>query len=98
LSWHHQQRSGDLLTRVQHGVDKLDSMANDVSWEFAPTLVQFLLSLVPLLWFSPISAAILVFSLPLFLLLAVKKHQAQKGLRKIRHDKYLFGYYYCDFK
>ncbi len=88
LSWHHRQRSGDLLTRVQHGIDKLDSMANDISWELAPTLVQFVLSLAPLLWFSPISAGILVLSLPLFLLLSVKKHRAQKELRKVRHDHY----------
>lgn len=88
MGWHREQRSGALVGKVNHGTNKILDMVCGICWEFAPTAIQLVLSLVPLLWVSPQVAVIVAVSLTIFLVLTMKQHAAQAPLRKRRHDGY----------
>lgn len=88
MGWHQQQRSGALIGKVSHGTNKILDMMAGICWEFAPTAIQVILSLVPLLFVSPQIAAIIAVSLVIFWWITVKQHRVQAPLRKRRHDGY----------
>ncbi len=88
MRWHYQQRSGTLMGKVQDGTSKILDMVMRLGWEFIPTIVQAIISLVPLIWLSwPVTTTILV-ALLIFMLLSFRQQQAQAPLWKKRHDGY----------
>lgn len=94
MDWHHQQQSGVLLGKVQSGTDKILDLVMDMSWEFGPTIIQFFLSLIPLIVLSPASAAILLIALAIYLPITIRQHKKLAPLRKKRHDGYEKEWHY----
>jgi len=48
MRWHRSQRSGTLMGKVQEGTNKILGMVEGICWEFVPTIIQVIVSLVPL--------------------------------------------------
>ena len=57
LAWHHRKTSGTLVGEVNNGVGKVVQTAESLSRELCPAVIQTAFSLVPLLIFSPLTAA-----------------------------------------
>lgn len=88
VGWHHGRQSGALLGRIANGVDKLEELINSLSWEFIPRTIQALISLVPLLIFSPITVGIVVFSSVIFVWLTLRSNKERKAIRAERFRLY----------
>jgi ABC-type multidrug transport system fused ATPase/permease subunit len=88
MRWHYQQRSGTLMGKVQEGTSKVLDMVMSLSWEFVPTLIQAVVSLVPLLFLSIPIVGVILGSLVVFVLITLRQHRAQEPLWRERYDSY----------
>lgn len=88
MNWHQRNNSGVLVGKVIAGVEKVHNILDYLTWEFVPTTIQMLLSLVPLLIFSPQATLVALSVLAVFIIVAVKGLKKRKPLRKKRHDFY----------
>ena len=75
IAWHQQNNSGTLIGKVSNGVWKITELMNRLAWEIVPTLMQTVLSLVPILVLSPPAALVAAITFALFLWLTIKAHQ-----------------------
>lgn len=88
LKWHQNNNSGALIGKTNRGIDQISDLMDMIFWEFVPTLVQTILSLIPLLLFSPTTILIIIVSLCFFMWFSIKSFEARRPLRKHRHDLY----------
>ncbi|MCA9392393.1 ABC transporter ATP-binding protein [candidate division WWE3 bacterium] len=88
VDWHNRNNSSVLFGKIQQGVDKVSSLASDIAWDFAPTTIQFLISLVPLVFLSPICVVVLLSVLPIYMRINAVKHRALEPHRRLRHLGY----------
>lgn len=88
MAWHQEHNSGTLIGKVNHGADKIEDIINNFCWDFFPTFVQTLLSVIPLLFFSAMTILIAFPALGLFLWLSYKADKFRHPLREKRHDLY----------
>lgn len=88
LPWHERHNSGALVEKVNSGADKVDNTVNDISWEFLPTIIQTVLSLIPLTVISPIASMIAAFAFSVFLFQSIQLSKRLQPLRKARFDLY----------
>jgi ABC-type multidrug transport system fused ATPase/permease subunit len=88
LSWHQKNNSGALMQKINKGVDKVDSLIEQLSWDLMPTMVQVVICMIPLLIFSPFVGLAILGSLGLFLWDTQRAHSVQKPFRDKRHDMY----------
>lgn len=87
-AWHKSHNSGGEVGQVSDGVWKTLSIIDTMSWDFFPTFIQTVLSIVPLLILSPITALIAVIAFSLFAYLTLEGEKQKKVLRAERHDLY----------
>ena len=88
LNWHKNNNSGALVGKVGNGVWKAMDIVDAFSWEFLPTVVQTIVSLVPLLIISPWVALVALVSFLIFALITNKGNQLRKPIRAAREDYY----------
>jgi ABC-type multidrug transport system fused ATPase/permease subunit len=88
LEWHHRQDSGVLVGRVNNGVGKVVQTAEAIGRELGPALIRTGLSLVPLVWLSPIAAPIIGVALIGFVWLTVIENRERSPLRQSRYNNY----------
>lgn len=88
MSWHQDKNSGALVGKVNNGVERVQEIIEGLSWEFVPTLIQMLLSLIPLIFLSPLVAVVSLVSLIVFLKMTIQSNSKRQPLRKRRHDFY----------
>jgi ABC-type multidrug transport system fused ATPase/permease subunit len=88
LSWHQNNNTGTLAQKINKGVDKVTTLIEQLSWDLVPTVVQVVISMIPLLIFSPFVSIILLVSLSLFLWDTLRAYRIQKPFRDKRHDMY----------
>lgn len=88
IPWHHKHNSGTLVGKVGDGVWKTLEIVDVMSWEFVPTFVQAVISLVPLFIISPWVALIAIITFVLFAWLTFKGNNEKKPYRAKRQDYY----------
>lgn len=88
LEWHLQQDTGTLIGKVNNGVGKVVQTAESIGRELAPSLIRTVLSLIPLLYFSPLTAPAILVALTVFLWLTIQEQKERHLLRKTRHQNY----------
>lgn len=88
IPWHHKHNSGTLVGKVGDGVWKTLEIVDMLSWEFVPTLIQGLLSLIPLFIFSPWVGLLSILTFIIFAWLTLKGNKEKKPYRAKRHDYY----------
>src|SRR5579884_403558 len=88
LEWHVQRDSGVIAGHVNNGVGRVVQTAEGLSRELAPALIRTGLSLVPLLWFSPITAPFVLLALGVFLWQTRSENLARQPFRKARYENY----------
>ncbi len=87
-AWHQKNNSGVLVGKAEKGAGKVEEMTNMLAWEFIPTSVQALLTLPPLLYYSPLNGCLTLVSLGLFMVITKYAEAFRLPLRKKRHDMY----------
>lgn len=88
IGWHQRMQSGVLFSRLSYGVEKMDDLVSNLSWEFVPRTIQALISFIPLSILSPLSAALAAIAAGIFLKLTVSSNRARKSIRSARFDLY----------
>jgi ATP-binding cassette subfamily B protein len=88
LEWHHRQDSGVLVGKVNNGVGKVVQTVEGLGRELAPALIRTGLSIVPLLFLSPLTAPPILAALATFCLLTARENQRRKPFRETRHQNY----------
>jgi ABC-type multidrug transport system fused ATPase/permease subunit len=88
LSWHYQQDTGQLIGKVNNGVGKVCQTAESIGRELAPALIRTGLSLIPLLWLSPMTAPAIVIALGVFMALTFAENAKRRRLREARTRNY----------
>src|SRR5581483_5506033 len=88
LEWHIRRDSGVLAGHVNNGVGKVAQTAEGLSRELAPGLIHMGLSLIPLVWLSPMTTPFVFLSLLVFLWQTRKENLARQPFRKSRYENY----------
>lgn len=88
LSYHEKENTGNKISKIQRGVDKVINLIGNMCWEVAPTSIQVILTALILLIVDWRFALIFLFFVPLFALITFKLNWELFPYRKIRHDKY----------
>lgn len=88
IPWHARHNSGALVGKVSNGVWKVMELVDAMSWEFVPTMVQTVLSLIPILFISPQTALISMAAFCIFSWITLNGHRERKKYRTLRHDLY----------
>ncbi len=88
IAWHQKHNSGALVGKVANGVGRLSDIIDGMSWEFIPTFIQTILSMVPLLFLSFPTAIIAGGAFVVFLWLTKKGVDEKQSYRKERNDLY----------
>jgi|SRR5581483_4352501 len=89
LQWHQQQTSGALVAKVNNGVGRVVQTAEALSRELCPSVIRTLMTLVPLLIFSLMTAPVLLVALLIFGCLTIVENKRRANFRKGRHEKYV---------
>ncbi len=88
INWHKKNNSGTLVGKVSNGVWKTMDIIDAFSWEFLPTIIQTVVSLVPLLIITPWVALVSIVAFAVFAWITNKGNQLRKPLRAKREDYY----------
>uniref|UniRef100_Q022W7 ABC transporter related n=1 Tax=Solibacter usitatus (strain Ellin6076) TaxID=234267 RepID=Q022W7_SOLUE len=89
LEWHQRETSGALVAKVNNGVGRVVQTAEAVSRELCPALIRTGLNLVPLLYFSLVTAPVLLGSVLIFGWLTVIENSKRRSFRRERHQHYV---------
>lgn len=88
IPWHHKHNSGSLVGKVGDGVWKTLDIVDSMSWEFVPTMVQGIISLIPLFFISPWVAIASIVTFVIFMWLTLRGNKEKQPYRVKRHDFY----------
>lgn len=88
IPWHQKHNSGTLVGKVGDGVWKALEIIDVLSWEFVPTVIQTIVSLVPLFIITPWVAGLTIITFVLFAGLTLRGNQERQLYRSRRQDLY----------
>jgi ABC-type multidrug transport system fused ATPase/permease subunit len=88
LSYHVRENTGNKITKIEKGINKITDLTANLSFEVVPTLLQLAVTLIVLIfvdWRFSVSFAIFA---PLFIFATYKINKDLNPMRKIRHRNY----------
>jgi len=88
LGYHEKENTGNKISKIQRGVDKMINLMSSVLWDVGPTLIQIILTTAILFFVDWRFGLIFCFFVPLFVLLTLKLNKEVFPARILRHDKY----------
>ncbi|PJA39757.1 hypothetical protein CO179_04550 [candidate division WWE3 bacterium CG_4_9_14_3_um_filter_39_7] len=88
ISWHHQQKSGALLGKINNGVDKVCDLTMTLGWEVVPTTIQLFISAIPLSFINPWCTLIIFVAFVIFVALTIRQLNLQKPYRVQKYTHY----------
>lgn len=86
LRWHQKHNSAALLGEVNNGIDRVHDIIDTTGWELLPLVIATVLSLAPLLWFSPLSTLVHVLAGLVFVSLNYRLYVKTEACRVARCD------------
>jgi ABC-type multidrug transport system fused ATPase/permease subunit len=88
MQWHHRHNAVELVSKLNTGAGKIVQTTDTAGRELLPALIRTLLSLIPLLWFSVVTAPIVILGLMAYLWMTTRENLLRRGFRRLRHDQY----------
>jgi ABC-type multidrug transport system fused ATPase/permease subunit len=88
LSYHERENTGNKITKIQRGVDKIDDLLANLSWEVVPTLIQLIATFAILLVVDWRFGVSFLFFAPLFIILTYRVNKKLYPIRKQRYKDY----------
>jgi ABC-type multidrug transport system fused ATPase/permease subunit len=86
VEWHQRHNSASLVGEVNNGIDRAHEIVDATSWELVPLLAATVLSIGPLIWFSPLSGLVIAVSGILFIGLNYRIYRRTEQFRVARCD------------
>ena len=86
LRWHQKHNSAALLGEVNSGIDRVHDVIDTTGWELLPLVIATVLTLAPLLWFSPLSTLVLALAGFVFVGLNYRLYLKTEACRVARCD------------
>lgn len=88
LSYHEKENTGNKISKIDRGVDKIVNLLGNFFWDVAPTVLQVLLTALTLYIVDIRFGLVFTLFAPAFALLSLKANKKVYPSRKDRHDKY----------
>ena len=88
LNYHEKENTGNKVTRIDRGIDKIDNFLVNLFWEVAPTVFQLLFTMTVLFFVDWRFAIIYLFITPLFVYLTYLVNNKIQSNRTQRHADY----------
>lgn len=88
LGYHEQENTGNKVTRIDRGVDKIVNLLGNVFWEVLPTLFQVFFTIAVLLFMDWRFGVIYLFIVPLFIVLTLRANLKVQSNRRQRQEDY----------
>ena len=88
LAYHEKENTGNKISKIQRGVDKVVNLLGNMCWDVVPTSIQIIFTTLILLIVNWRFAMIFLFFVPLFALITLKLNRDVYPFRRRRHDKY----------
>jgi len=88
LGYHEKENTGNKVSKVQRGIDKIIDLLSNLSWEVAPTILQIIFTTVALFWVDWRFGLVILFFVPIFIMLTLSVNRRVFPLRKMRFDNY----------
>jgi ABC-type multidrug transport system fused ATPase/permease subunit len=88
MEWHHANNPVEFVSKLNNGAGKVVQTAETLGRELLPALIRTALSLVPLLWFSALTAPFVLMGLVAFLYQTARENQGRQRFRASRHEQY----------
>ncbi len=92
LGYHEKENTGNKISKIQRGADKVIELLNNFFWEVVPTLVQITLTTLIMFFVDWRFGVIFLLSVPAFVYLTLKSNRRVFPLRQMRHDNYEESY------
>lgn len=86
LSYHEKESTGNKISKINRGIDKVENLLNDAYWQVAPTIVQLLLTTITLFWVNWMFGLVFMFFSPIFVVITLKLNNKVAPLRTVIHD------------
>jgi len=86
LGYHEKENTGNKITKIQRGVDKIESLFSALSWEVVPTAFQIVFSTGMLFFMDWRFGVILLTFVPAFLILTLQVNKKAFPFRMARFD------------
>jgi ABC-type multidrug transport system fused ATPase/permease subunit len=87
LSYHEKENTGNKISKIQRGIDKIDNLLGNFFWEVAPTVFQVVLTTAVLLAVDWRFALLILIYVPLFVWLTFRLNDDVSGARRARYAK-----------
>lgn len=91
LSYHEQENTGNKVTRIDRGVDKIINLLGNLFWEVLPTLFQVVFTMGVMLFMDWRFAVIYFLIIPLFVISTLVANNKVQSNRRQRQEGYEFS-------
>jgi ATP-binding cassette, subfamily B, bacterial len=88
LAYHERENTGNKITKIQKGADKLVQLLANIFWDILPTVFQVFVTTIVLFVVDFRFGLFFVISVPLFMFITLKGNKQVSPQRKIRQDGY----------
>jgi ABC-type multidrug transport system fused ATPase/permease subunit len=86
LRWHQKRNSAALLGEVNNGIDRVHDIVDTSGWELLPLVIATLITVVPLVWYSPFSMLVIAVTGVVFVGLNYRLYITTQPYRVARCD------------
>lgn len=86
LSYHEKENTGSKVAKITRGVDKIDNLLGNLSWEVVPTIFQIIFTAIFLMFVDWRFFLILLVFIPIFILLTLRANKEVFPYRKKRFE------------
>lgn len=88
LSYHEKENTGNKISKVDRGVDKIITLLGNFFWDVGPTLIQAILTAIILFFVDFRFGLLYLFLVPIFVLISYRLNKKVYPFRKQRFDDY----------
>lgn len=88
LNYHEKENTGNKISKVDRGVDKVIDLFSSFFWDVVPTVIQTILTTVILFFVDYRFGLMFLFFVPIFVTLGLKANKTVYPYRKKRQDSY----------
>ena len=88
LIYHEKENTGNKTSKIRRGIDKIEVLMSDISWQVAPTIIQIILTTIILYWIDWRFGLIFTVFIPIFMSITAKLNRDADPYRKEIHDNW----------
>jgi ABC-type multidrug transport system fused ATPase/permease subunit len=87
LGYHEKENTGSKIMKIQRGVDKINDLMSNFSWEVVPTIFQIIFTTIILFVVDWRFGLIILVFVPMFIFLTLRVNKKAFPFRKLRYDE-----------